>query len=88
MIGLFIVNDLIGIFFCFCCYKYGFIIDIEKVFLYVSFDEGDRDVICFFWLSDLDDFISIFYVYCFKVVLFGVLSFFFILNVIFNKYLN
>ena len=83
-----IANDLTGILLRFRRHKYGFTTDIEKAFLHVSLDEGDRDATRFFWLSDPDDPTSTFQVYRFKVVLFGASSSPFILNATLSKHLN
>ena len=83
-----IANDLTGILLRFRRYKHGFTTEIEKAFLYVSLDEGDRDATRFFWLSNPDDPTSAFHVYRFKVVLFGASSSSFILNAAINKQLN
>ena len=83
-----IANDLTGILLRFRCHKYGFTTDIEKAFLHVSLDEGDRDATRFFWLSDPEDPTSAFHIYRFKVVLFGASSSPFILNATLNKHLN
>ena len=83
-----IANNLTGILLRFRCHKYGFTTDIEKAFLHVSLDKGDRDATRFFWLSDPEDPTSAFHVYCFKMFLFGASSSPFILNVTLNKHLN
>lgn len=62
-----IANDPTGILLRFRCHKYDFLTDIEKAFLHVSLEEGDRDATRFFWLSDPDDPTNAFNVCRFKV---------------------
>ena len=83
-----IANDLTGILLRFRCHKYGFTTDIEKAFLHVSLDEGDRDATRFLWLSDPEDPTRAFHIYRFKVVLFGASSSPFILNATLDKHLK
>ena len=64
----------------FRCHNVGFVSDIEKAFLNIQLDSTDGDYTRFFWLSDPDDPDSTFDVYRFKAILFGSVSFPFILN--------
>ena len=59
---------------------YGLSTDIEKAFLHVGLNEGDRDFTRFLWLSDPTNLESKFEVYRFKTVLFGSTSSPFTLN--------
>ena len=83
-----LLNDLTGILLRFRLHQYGITADIEKAFLHVNLDKGDRDATRFYWLSDVNDPESEFVVYRFKSVMFGATSSPFILNATLNKHLT
>ena len=68
--------------------KYAVSTDIEKAFLHIQLDEGDRDAVRFFWLSDPRDPNSKLITYHFKAVLFGATYSPFILNATLLKHLE
>ncbi|XP_069118844.1 uncharacterized protein [Argopecten irradians] len=82
------LNDITGLIARFRVKKYGISTDIEKAFLNVNLDEGDRDVTRFFWLRDPSDPNSPLITYRFKAVLFGAMCSPFILNATLLKHLN
>ena len=83
-----LLNDLTGVLLRFRLHQYGITADIEKAFLHVNLDEGDRDATRFYWLSDANDPESEITVYRFKSVMFGATSSPFILNATLNKHLT
>ena len=82
------MNNLVEILVRFRLYPIAFTSDIEKAFLNVRLDEGDRNYTKFLWLSDPDNPESDFRVYRFKVVLFGSVSSPFILNAVIKTHLE
>lgn len=64
------LNDLCAILLRFCQHSVAFSSDIEKAFLHVHLDEGDRDFTRFLWLSDPTNPSSSFVTFRFKVALF------------------
>ena len=86
--GPILMNNLVEILVRFRLYPIAFTSDIEKAFLNVRLDEGDRNYTKFLWLSDPDNPESDFSVYWFKVVLFGSVSSPFILNAVIKTHLE
>ena len=86
--GPILMNNLVEILIRFRLYPIAFTSDIEKAFLNVRLDEGDRNYTTFLWLSDPDNPESDFRVYRFKVVLFGSVSSPFILNAVIKTHLE
>ncbi|XP_033762684.1 uncharacterized protein LOC117344144 [Pecten maximus] len=83
------LNDLTGLIARFRVKKFGVSTDIEKAFLTVALDEGDRDVTRFFWLRDPSNPNGPLITYRFKAVLFGALTCSpFILSATLLKHLN
>ena len=80
MVGPPFLNDMCSIILRFRTYTYGLSTDIEKAFLHVGLNEGDRDFTRFLWLSDPTNLERKFEVYRFKTVLFGSTSSPFMLN--------
>jgi len=66
--------DLCTLLLRFRTYNIALVTDIEKAFLHVQLDEGDRRFTHFFWLSEEDNPESSFEIYRFQVVLFGCVS--------------
>ena len=71
MMGLSFLTDLCAILLRFRLYTFGISTDLEKAFLHVRLDEGNRDYTRFLWLSTPSDPHSELVIYCFKTVLFG-----------------
>ena len=69
-------------------FTYGLSTDIEKAFLHVGLDDGDRDFTRFFWLSYPTNPESEFQVFRFKTVLFGSASSSFMLNATLHHHLE
>ena len=83
-----LLNDLSEILLRFRANDVALTSDIEKAFLNVRLDEGDRDFTKFLWLSDPSDIESPFKVYRFKSVLFGAVCSPFILNAVVKTHLE
>ena len=66
-----LINEMLSVLLRFRFGKYAAVSDIEKAFLMVELDEGDRDVTRFLWPENVDDPESKLLVYRFRVVLFG-----------------
>ena len=88
VVGLPFLSDMCSIIIRFRTFTYGLSTDIEKAFLHVGLDEGDRDFTRFFWLSDPTNPESEFQVFRFKTVLFGSASSPFMLNVTLHRHLE
>ena len=88
MTGPSFLADLCGILLRFRWYTFGISTDLEKAFLHVRLDEGDRDYTRFLWLSTPSDPDSKLITYRFKTVLFGSTSSPFMLNATFQHHLN
>jgi len=88
MTGPSFLADLCGVLLRFRWYTFGLSTDLEKAFLHVRLDEGDRDYTRFLWLSVPSDPDSKLITYCFKTVLFGSTSSPFLLNATLLHHLN
>ena len=88
MVGPPYQNDICAILLRFHFHVIGLSTDIEKAFLHVRLDEGDRDYTRFLWLSDPSNPESEFQTYRFKSVLFGSVSSPFMLSATLHCHLN
>ena len=82
------LTDMCSIIIRFRTFTYDLSTDIEKAFLHVGLDEGDRDFTRFFWLSDTTNPESEFQVFRFKTVLFGSTSSPFMLHATLHHHLE
>ena len=73
-------NDMCAILIRFCIHNFAFSTDLEKAFLHIQLDEGDRDFISSLWSTDPKDPASQFQAYHFTVIPFGLILSPFILN--------
>ncbi|XP_064635263.1 uncharacterized protein LOC135492635 [Lineus longissimus] len=83
-----LLNDLVGMLIRFRTHETAFVSDIEKAFLNITLDEGDRNFTKFLWLEDPDDPESNFIVYRFSSVLFGSVSSPALLNAVVRTHLD
>ena len=88
MTGPSFLVDLCGIILRFRWHMFGISTDLEKAFVHVRLDEGDRDYTRFLWLSTPSDPDSKLITYRFKTVLFGSTSSPFMLNATLQQHLN
>ena len=88
MTGPSFLVDLCGIILRFRWHMFGISTDLEKAFLHVRLDEGDRDYARFLWLSTPSDPDSKLITYRFKMVLFSSTSSPFMLNATLQHHLN
>ncbi|XP_065920288.1 uncharacterized protein [Dysidea avara] len=82
------LTDLCAVLLRFRLHCYALSTDIEKAFLHVKLDSQDRDFTRFLWLADPTNPESLFISYRFKVVLFGSVSFPFMLNATLDLHLK